>query len=273
MKKLILSCSLLALTMPAYAAETISCDTLPTCEELGYTDTAADCSGKKLVCPFDKTKATCLESPQVGDLKYSVYYGQDPTSSGGVSSTLYAHKGWLPCDGKQYKIADYPKLYKIIGTRFCHKFTSRNDTSYTSNCKADYFAVPDYRGFYLRGATTSRPTSETVGGQSNYYSDALYYKGDHSGSYYTYTPYYEELPNIQGTFTGARQTNAGDVLNTTGAFSSRYPAGYKDSMYHGTTPDYYVNFTFAASNSNQIYNGTHVHPTHYHAYIYIYAGE
>ena len=60
MKKLILSCSLLALTAPAYAA--LDCAPLPDCEDFGYTYTADDCDGQStLKCPFDQTKLYCTE--------------------------------------------------------------------------------------------------------------------------------------------------------------------------------------------------------------------
>ena len=39
MKKLILSCSLMALALPAYAADTINCATLPSCDDLGTPKT------------------------------------------------------------------------------------------------------------------------------------------------------------------------------------------------------------------------------------------
>ena len=60
MKKLILSCSLLALTAPAYAA--LDCAPLPDCEDFGYVYTADDCDGQStLKCPFDQTKLYCTE--------------------------------------------------------------------------------------------------------------------------------------------------------------------------------------------------------------------
>ena len=60
MKKLILSCSLLALTTPAYAA--LDCAPLPDCEDFGYAYTDDDCAGQAtLKCPFDRTKLYCTE--------------------------------------------------------------------------------------------------------------------------------------------------------------------------------------------------------------------
>ena len=57
-----------------------SCAIAPTCESLGYTQSASDCSGKPtLKCPFDTTKMFCLETenaascdkPVVGAFLYS----------------------------------------------------------------------------------------------------------------------------------------------------------------------------------------------------------
>ena len=75
MKKLILSCSLLALTAPAYAA--LDCAPLPDCEDFGYVYTADDCDGQStLKCPFDQTKLYCTEPSssvtcKVGSILYN----------------------------------------------------------------------------------------------------------------------------------------------------------------------------------------------------------
>ena len=253
MKKLILSCSLMALTLPAYAADTINCATLPTCSELGYTENASNCVGKKTLCPFDKTKATCIDSPHVGDLKYSLYSSN--------------HDGWLRCDGRQYKIDDYRQLYDVIKLNFCHQYTSRTDTAYsTSNCDADYFAVPDYRGFYLRGLNASLSASYTIGAPSSYYGYALKYKGDTGTVTNVYTPQYERLPNITGK---APYTAPSQYQNTiSGAFYTATVSGSSGSQRDGS-----YGIGFDASRSNVIYDGTHVRPAHYGAYIFIYAGE
>lgn len=47
-----------------------------------------------------------------------------------------APSGWLLCDGKQYRIADYPQLYDAIGYNFGGK----------SILPVGYFKVPDFRG-------------------------------------------------------------------------------------------------------------------------------
>ena len=254
MKKLILSCNLLALTMPAYAAETINCDTPPTCTELGYTENASDCVGKKTLCPFDKTKATCVDSPHVGDLKYSLYSSN--------------HDGWLLCDGKQYSQTTYSKLYKLIGTDFCKTYTSRFHSGTRGQCNDGYFAVPDYRGFYLRGLNSYRSESSGVAAPSDRYGSALKYKGDTDTVIIASDPQFEQLPAISGTI-GLFGTEF-SPSTATGAFVksawSNYGSGHEKS---GSS----TSIAFSASRSNEIYNGSHVRPAHYGAYIFIYAGE
>ena len=205
---------------------------------------------------FDKTQAACLEKPKVGDLKYSLYSAN--------------HDGWLLCNGKQYKEADYQDLYNLIGSSFCHKYTSRTDTSTTSSCKDNYFAVPDYRGFYLRGLNSSLASYSTVGAPNNYYGYALKYKGDTGTVKNVYTPQYEQLPNITGK-SSVVFNDANNTFSVSGAFSySNYgTAGYHSGAYNlgqGT-------LSFDASRIETIYDGSHVRPAHYGAYIFIYAGE
>ena len=190
MKKFLLTAMALLFPCGANAADT--CTAAPSCASLGYSQTASQCSGSYVACPFDTSKVACFTgAPRVGDLKYSLYSSN--------------HNGWLKCDGTQYSQTAYPKLYALIGTKFCHKYTSKTDTAYTTNnCKSGYFAVPDYRGFFLRGLNSSNSSSNTVGAPSSYYGYALYYKGDKDNASalthtLPYVPVYEQLPNILGT--------------------------------------------------------------------------
>ena len=172
-----------------------------------------------------------------------------------------------------YKIDDYQKLYDVIKLNFCHKYTSRTDTAYsTSSCDADYFAVPDYRGFYLRGLNSYLSKSSNIGGvaPSTLYGYALYYKGDTGTVKNVYTPQYEQLPNITGK-SSVVFNDANNTFSVSGAFSySNYgTAGYHSGAYNlgqGT-------LSFDASRIETIYDGSHVRPAHYGAYIFIYAGE
>ena len=169
MKKLILPAVILT-AAPALAA--IDCATIPSCSSLGYSETAGACKGKYLTCPFDNTKIACLDSPKVGDLKYSLYSSN--------------HDGWIKCDGTQYSISTYSKLYSVIGSNFCRKYTSKS--AYTSSaCSSGMFAVPDYRGFFLRGVNSYNASSNLVGaaGPSSYYGYAFnYMTGNYNSSAY-----------------------------------------------------------------------------------------
>jgi len=58
MKKYLLLSLAMAVALPAYAA--LDCSTPPTCDDLGYTQSASDCAGKfTLKCPFDETVVFC----------------------------------------------------------------------------------------------------------------------------------------------------------------------------------------------------------------------
>ena len=266
MKKLILSCSLMALTLPAYAADTINCATLPSCDDLGYTENADDCVGRKLLCPFDKTQAACLEAPHVGDLKYSHYSAN--------------HDGWLLCDGKQYDQKTYDKLYGVIGKNFCRTYSSRTGSGSAYRCDNGKFAVPDYRGFFLRGFVSYNSTAVDKYGSSNYCSNALYYKGNYlnyNGSSYCsnsidsrFIPQFERLPNITGSMSSTHSLCAG-LGNGKGALLQQSTLG--SSTGGDSPPEFYCGFSFDASRSNAIYNGAHVVPANYAAYIFIYAGQ
>ena len=90
MKKLILSCSLIALTLPAYAAESINCATLPTCSSLGYTQTVGQCTAKGLNylrCPFDTTAVFCEQKNISVSIGYILYSDGTFSSSSNVSSS------------------------------------------------------------------------------------------------------------------------------------------------------------------------------------------
>ena len=265
MTKLLISTAALffaALLAPNSHAET--CTTAPSCSTLGYNETASSCRGKYMKCPFDVTKVMCLnDGPHVGDLKYSLYSSN--------------HDGWLLCNGTQYSQTTYSKLYNVIRTNFCHRYTSRTDTSYTSsNCKSGYFAVPDYRGFFLRAVSTYNAMSNTVGGDSTYFSNALIYKGAASTALaYTspYVPQYEQLPKITGEFgmlAGGVDVGWNNAVSTTNnAFYRKDGIGDNGKQ----SSNQAGGAGFDASRSNIIYDGTHVMPASYGAYVFIYAGE
>lgn len=224
--------------MPA-AAQT--CSAAPSCDTLGYNQTAAYCAGKGLSyikCPFDQNKVFCgtppaaTVQPHVGDLKYSLYSSN--------------HSGWLLCNGAQYPKTSYPTLFNLLGTSYC---------STRGGCSSGYFAVPDYRGFFLRGY--SSPASLT----------STYYAFSGSWNYSTTTPQKEQLPNITGNFYTGR-SQAVTLNSWMGAFSKTAQSGYWANREASSDGGKYE---FNASKSNAIYNGSHVIPANYGAYIFIYS--
>lgn len=258
MKKVVMSIVAAILLITENLRAEINCATLPTCSQLGYTEAAGSCRGKYNVCPFDVSKVTCIDSPAVGDIKYSLRSSN--------------HDGWLLCDGTQYSTSTYSKLYGVINTNFCRKYTSKSN--YTSACSSGKFAVPDYRGFFLRGVNNYNASSNTVGAPSSYYGYAFNYM---SGNYNTssYAPQYEQLPEIYAYLSGGTAWEyqfLGDSLSASGAFSLS-GLNQKDGIDKGGSGYGAQSLTFRASSYNSIYGGSHVIPANYGAYIFIYAGQ
>ncbi len=75
------------------------------------------------------------------------FAGALTSSQSGTSSTqqspdlaiLLESQGWLVCDGRSIKIAQYPELYLVIGK------------VYGKGNQDDEFCLPDYRGYFFRG--------------------------------------------------------------------------------------------------------------------------
>ena len=229
MKKFILPAILLTAT-PALAA--VNCATLPSCSELGYTKSKTDCY-KYTVCPFDTAKVACAEAPAVGDIKYSLRSSN--------------HDGWILCNGNQYSQSSYSRLYAVIGTGFC--------SIRSGGCSSGYFAVPDYRGFFLRGISYPSTTSS-------------YSSYSNSWNYSTTSPQKQGLPNIYGTYSDI-QSQGTTTKSASGAFSiTKISTGNQG----GGSPTYKL--TFDASRYNSIYGAqSGVIPGNYAAYIFIYAGQ
>ncbi|MBS4774011.1 MAG: tail fiber protein, partial [Proteobacteria bacterium] len=205
------------------------------CAALGFTDTITSCKGEYVKCPSDSTKGKCIDGPKVGDLKHSLYSSN--------------HNGWLLCNGTQYSQSTYSKLYNVIRTSFCGVRSG--------GCSSGYFAVPDYRGFFLRGY--SYPSSST----STYQA----YSG--SWNYSTSSPQKEGLPNITGRAYGDNELS----VMASGAFYDASGSN-KSGDYGGKNDSAYRIFGFDASRSNKIYGSqSHVVPGNYGTYIFIYAGQ
>ncbi|MBQ8661943.1 MAG: tail fiber protein [Alphaproteobacteria bacterium] len=201
------------------------------CASLGFTDTVSACKGEYVLCPSDATKGKCINGPQVGDIKYSQ-----------KSSN---HNGWLLCNGTQYSTTTYSKLYNVIGTKFCSVISA-------GSCSSGKFAVPDYRGYFLRGYGSPSLSSS----YSSYYG---------SYNYSTSSPQKEQLPNLSGWF-GFHTKSTVD-----GTLFSRSSTGGTEGIRNGDTTSNRA--IFNASKYNSIYNGSHVVPGNYGVYIFIYAGQ
>ena len=151
-----LTITLLASTS-AYAA--INCATPPTCAELGYTDTVANCSGDSIKCPFDTSVGKCLSAGAVvGQIGYFPYT---------VSDTK-----WIKCDGRFLHKDAYPELYAVLKNTF--------------GGSGSAFRVPDYAGDFVRvyggnsGSVTTRQTEglPNIYGYISPFDDALYTQGN-----------------------------------------------------------------------------------------------
>lgn len=95
--------------------------------------------------------------------------GSITTVAYNVGSAIFSdtlNRTFCRCDGRTLTIADYPKLYSYIGTRY-------SDGTQT----ALQFRIPDLRGSFLRGADPSATVdvdaaSRTIDGPGNPSSDA-----------------------------------------------------------------------------------------------------
>ncbi len=60
--------------------------------------------------------------------------------------------GWMVCDGRQLYCSAYPQLFQAIG----HLYQLEGDKDYGTSPPADaVFRIPDFRGYFLRGAAGS----------------------------------------------------------------------------------------------------------------------
>ncbi|MBS4774192.1 MAG: hypothetical protein KHX55_07990 [Proteobacteria bacterium] len=86
---LLIGTALLLCAGTATAAEDYTCATPPTCAELGYTDTAANCEGKMMLkCPFDLTKVNCMNNVKRQMQQYDYYYADGSSSSNLISGRV-----------------------------------------------------------------------------------------------------------------------------------------------------------------------------------------
>ena len=229
----------------SYAA--INCASLPSCGDLGYSDTVAECpkssTGAEMVirCPFDvgkpdkEAKGKCIREAAVGQIAY-------------FSKAPNAASGWLKCDGSSKSRTQYPELAAFLDTQFCN---SQYHLNVSCPSTGGTFAVPNYQGYFLRAAGTPNSSFSKVGNGN------------------LVIPQTEGLPDIIGSF--PVDDEGADVIS--GAFASDGGAcGPKGSCESGRK------ISFKASRSNSIYGNpysgnTGVVPANIAVYAYIYAGK
>lgn len=238
-----LSSAAVLLVMAAEASAQ-SCTTAPSCSELGYTKSASDCAGKTILyCPFDRTKAYCVDEITCASLGFTDTIAECPgeytlcpsDSSKGkcifearpgdlkYSLRTADHNGWLLCNGRAYSSSQYPELYEALKDSFGSK-------------------LPNYTGYFLKAAATSSASA---------------FK----------TPQAAGLPDIVGQF---GPVNDNSVEHKNGAFITA--GAWSRSVNGGNTGG--TTLEFRASKSNSIYGkSSTVTPQNYSANVFIYAGK
>lgn len=131
------------------------------------------------------------------------------------------HDNWFLCNGQAISRVTYSDLFALIGTKF-----GAGDGTATFN-------LPDYRGKFLRG----------LGGDSA--ADV-------------YTTQAESLPNITGTIGKVFNGVNVNKLDKSGAFDGSTTSTGTGA--NASFTDTLIDVDFKASNSNSIYNGSHVTP-------------
>lgn len=243
---LLISAITLSITPSAFAA--ITCQSLPSCADLGYVDKVVDCptdingNSAVLKCPFDGTMGKCMREATVGQIGY-------------FKVLPNANSGWLLCDGTSKSRSKYPELAAYLDATFCNSPYHLNTACSSS---AGTFAVPDYRGYFLRG----------MGAATN--SNFSSYSGYANTS--NVIPQREALPNLKGNF-GINQSTHGDRIDSeTGLFGDEVLTYNVDKVEKGSCDKNAMHFN--ANRYNPVYtNNGHVIPANYAVYAYIYAGK
>ncbi|MBQ8662157.1 MAG: tail fiber protein [Alphaproteobacteria bacterium] len=172
------SAAVLLVTAAEASAQT--CTTAPSCAELGYTQSASECSGKAMVkCPFDKTKVFCGVTKSCEELGYDKTTTQcsgkktfvcpyDAAKVACDSGAMVGEiklwagssipKGWRYCNGASLSKTTFKDLYAVIGT--------------TYGSSGDYFYLPNFQGRvpvgvgYVYGGTGYTYTLAETGGEN-----------------------------------------------------------------------------------------------------------
>ena len=130
------------LAFSAKSLQAQTCIVPPTCEELGYKQTEADCQGKDIVmkCPTDMTKMTCLSSSTSNNIEVgAILYGD-----GTVSSEVIAGK-------KPIGVVVDPILRYAMGLYYINENGKEENEVYNMDYSEDYPVTCqscDYRDIY-----------------------------------------------------------------------------------------------------------------------------
>lgn len=169
-----------------------TCTTPPSCDTLGYKQTAADCSGQQMLkCPFDNSKVFCGGAACAADFKLSSCDTSigNYTSCGGKCKYTSCKTGWYlnngncvpnACEGYKYgankNCASYTTCKK--GASTVYKCTACNncyilsygycDVVYTSNGNQN---AETYQSCTEGGITKYNPTTCKSGYMSCSFSD------------------------------------------------------------------------------------------------------
>ncbi len=115
MKKYLLLCTALTISSSAYA---LDCATPPTCDDLGYTQSASDCAGQfMLKCPFSDEDFFCG-----GDTPAGKCINEEYTLNDGANCDTYYKKETCSHDNSYYKCTEMTAAEKCIADGY--KYTS-----------------------------------------------------------------------------------------------------------------------------------------------------
>ncbi len=267
MRKILLASAAAPALLYALPSQAQTCTAAPDCATLGYTKTAAQCSGKTYTrCPFDTSKYSCEDTKEVdcaaegytdkraycpnnfivcpgnedavrcvfdakpGDLKYSL--------------RTKDHDGWLLCNGDSYDPKEYPELYTAIGGAFGTK-------------------RPNYDGFFLKGAAI-----EKVAGFAYGQLDSL---PNITGSGPMLDDYARDVTPIAGAFYELQPGWKYDAQSSRGNNPTRlmFDASRSSSVYKGRIQ----NIDAQGNKTTSVVNSSKVIPANYPANIFIFAGR
>ena len=105
----------------------------------------------------------------------------------GPAERIPTGDGWLPCDGRPLRSADYSELFGLLEKMYgdgSHHPRSKDPTSKSSPVVGYDFNLPDYRGLFLRGVDGGREIDPEAGSRLTGPGGRVV--GDRVGSYQDY---------------------------------------------------------------------------------------